>query len=334
MRIALKKLAAYVHGRIEGDENVMIETFGPLDQAGEGCITFLANPKYTHLIYSTKASAVLVSESFQPEHPIKATLLRVPDPYETLAELMTYAQRLTVSMPTGVENPCRVPQDMKIADGIYVGAFSYIADGVQLSKGVKIFPQCYVGNNVEIGENTVINAGVKIYPGCKIGKRCIIHSGVVIGGDGFGFAPTSTGEYEKIPQLGHVEIGDDVEIGANSTVDRATFGATKIASGTKIDNLVQVAHNVEIGKDNILCAQVGVAGSTHIGDHNMIGGQVGIAGHISIGDRNKFGAQSGVPNNVGDDKTLLGYPAIDARQFAKNQVYIKKLGRLFDQGKL
>lgn len=334
MKIALKDLAACVGGRIEGDENTIIEAFGPLDQAGPGSITFLANPKYTHLIYDTAASAVLVSDSFVAEYPVKAALLRVADPYAALAELMTMAQRLTCAAPCGVEEPCRLPDSIVIPDDAYVGAFAYLADGVKIARGVKIYPQCYIGKGVEIGEDTVIYAGARIYPGCRIGARCIIHSGAVIGADGFGFAPTAGGSYEKIPQLGNVEIADDVEIGANTTVDRATFGSTRIGKGTKLDNLVQVAHNVQIGRDNVMAAQVGVAGSTHIGDHNMIGGQVGFAGHITIGSHNCFGAQSGIPNSVGDGKSLLGYPAVEQRQFAKNQVYIKKLGRLFEDGKL
>lgn len=334
MKIALKDLAALVGGRVEGDENVEIESFGPLDQAGKGSITFLANPKYTHLIYSTKASAVLVSNDFKPEQPLSAELLHVADPYATLAELMTQVQRMTMHQPEGIEQPCRVPEGFELPEKAYIGAFAYVADRVKIGKGTKIYPQSYIGHDVEIGEETVINAGVRIYPGCRIGNRCIIHSGTVIGADGFGFAPTASGEYEKIPQLGKVRIDDDVEIGANVTIDRATFGETHIGHGTKIDNLVQVAHNVQIGTNNVFAAQTGIAGSTRIGNDNMIGGQVGFAGHITVGDRNRIGAQSGIPNNVGSDKGLLGYPAIDARQFAKNQVYLKKLGRLFDEGKL
>jgi UDP-3-O-[3-hydroxymyristoyl] glucosamine N-acyltransferase len=334
MKMTLRELASLIGARIEGDETMIVKGFGPLDEAGEGFLTFLANPKYTHLIYNTRASAVLVSEDFVPEKPIAATMVRVKDPYATLAELMTLAQRMTQHSPVGIELPCRVPEGFELPEDAYVGAFAYVSDDVQLGKGVKVYPQVYIGPGCVIGEGTVLNAGVRIYPGCRIGKRCIIHSGAVIGADGFGFAPTASGEYEKIPQLGHVEIADDVEIGANTTIDRATFGATCIGQGTKIDNLVQVAHNVHIGRNNVFAAQGGVAGSTRIGDSNMVGGQVGFAGHITVGDRNQFGAQSGIPNNVGSDNALLGYPAIEARQFAKNQVYIKKLGKLFEQGKL
>lgn len=334
MEITLKELVSHIGGRIEGDETIVVKGFGPLDQAETGYLTFLANPKYTHLIYTTKASAVLVSEDFIPEHPIAATLIRVKNPYATLAELMTLAQQITSHSPVGIEEPCRLPKGFELPEAAYIGAFAYIADDVQIGKGVKIYPQCYIGSGCVIEDDTILYAGVRIYPGCRIGKRCIIHSGAVIGADGFGFAPTASGEYEKIPQLGHVEIADNVEIGANTTIDSATFGATRIGRGTKIDNLVQVAHNVQIGEHNVFAAQVGIAGSARIGDCNMCAGQVGFAGHINVGDRNQFGAQSGIPKDVGSDKMLLGYPAIEARQFAKNQVYIKKLAKLFEQGKL
>ncbi len=329
MKIALKDLAAAVGGRIEGDETAVIESFSQIENATPGSITFLANPKYTHYIYETEAAAVLVSETFVPERPVHTTLLRVKDPYSTLAELMTMAQRLTSHAPQGIEQPVYLPDDFTLPEQGYIGAFTYIGKGVKLGKGVKIYPQVYLGDDVEIGDNTVIRAGVKVYEGCRIGARCIIHSGVVIGADGFGFAPLPDGSYEKIPQMGIVEISDDVEVGANTTIDRATFGSTKIGAGTKLDNLIQVAHNVEIGRNNVFAAQVGIAGSTRIGDSNVVAGQVGFAGHIRVGDRNVIGAQSGVPNSVDSNKRLLGYPAVDARQFAKNLVYIKKLPELF-----
>lgn len=330
MEIALKDLAKVIGATIEGNENVTINSFGPLESATEGCISFLANPKYTHYIYETKASAVLVRNDFEPEKAVEATLLRVADPYATIAELMTHIQRMTVRMPEGIEQPCHLPEGFEATEGCYIGAFSYLGDNVRIGKNVKIFPQTYIGDNVTIDDDSVIRAGVKIYEGCKVGKRCIIHSGAVIGADGFGFAPTPDG-YEKIPQMGNVILDDDTEVGANTTIDRATFGSTHIGKGTKLDNLIQVAHNVQIGKNNVFAAQVGIAGSTHIGDDNMVAGQVGFAGHITVGSRNKFGAQSGIPNSVGNDKSLLGYPAIDARQFAKNLVYIKKLDKLFNK---
>ena len=209
-----------------------------------------------------------------------------------------------------------------------IGAFAYIGKGVRLGKGVTVYPQAYIGDGVCIGEDSVIYAGARIYPYCQIGNRCIVHSGAVIGADGFGFAPGEDG-YSKIPQMGNVILEDDVEVGANTCVDRATMGHTVVGKGTKLDNLIQVAHNVVIGRNNVFASQVGIAGSTHIGDDNMVGGQVGFAGHIAIGSRNKIGAQSGIPNNVGDDRRLMGYPAVDAMTFARNQVYIKRLESLF-----
>ncbi len=331
MEIALKDLAEAIGARIEGDSSVKINSFGQIETAGEGSITFLANPKYTPFIYTTKASAVLVGEDFVLEHPIHASLIRVKDPYTTIAELMRMAEKLLKPSPVGIEQPSFIAEGVEIPDDAYVGAFAYIAKGAKIGKGAKIYPQTYIGENVEIGENTIIRSGVRIYEECKIGARCILHSGSVIGADGFGFAPNEKGVYEKIPQIGNVVLDDDIEIGANTTVDRATFGSTHIHKGTKLDNLIQIGHNVEIGEDNVLCAQVGVAGSTKIGSHNILAGQVGVAGHIQIGDHNTIGAQSGIPNNVGDGKTLLGYPAIDARQFAKNLVYIKKLDKLFEK---
>jgi UDP-3-O-[3-hydroxymyristoyl] glucosamine N-acyltransferase len=330
MEIALRDLAAAIGARIEGDDSVRINNFGQIESATKGCITFLANPKYTHFIYTTKASAVLVSNDFVAEHPIEATLLRVADPYATIADLMRMVEKMQRHNPIGLEQPCYLPEGFQLPTDAYIGAFTYIGKGVKLGDGVKIYPQCYIGDGVEIGDGTIIRAGVKIYEGCKIGKHCILHSGVVIGADGFGFAP-SNGSYEKIPQMGNVLLDDDIEVGANTTIDRATFGSTHIGKGTKLDNLIQIGHNVEIGEHNVLCAQVGVAGSAHIGSHNQLGGQVGVAGHIKIGNYNQVGAQSGIPNNVGDKNTLLGYPAIDARQFAKNLVYIKKLEQLFNK---
>lgn len=327
MEISIKELASIIGATIEGREDVCVHDFAKIEEATDGTLTFLANPKYTHYIYETKATAVLVRRDFVSEHPINATLLRVDDPYATLANLLNIVQSQR-PQPQGIEEPCHIGNNTEIPEGVYVGAFAYIGNGVKLGKNVKIYPQSYIGDGCEIGDNTIIRAGVRIYEGCHIGRRCIIHSGVVIGADGFGFAPKQDG-YEKIPQTGIVEIEDDVEIGANTTIDRATFGKTRIGAGTKLDNLIQVAHNVTLGKNNVFAAQTGIAGSTKIGDWNCVGGQCGFAGHITVGSQNEFGAQSGIPNNVSDRNRLIGYPAIDARQFAKTQVYLKKIGDLF-----
>lgn len=330
MELTPQLIASLIGGKVEGDGNVSITGFATIEEAGAGCITFLANPKYTNFIYDTKASAVLISDDLILEKPVSPVLIRVKDPYVALADLMNEMQKMR-PQPRGIEQPCFIAEGVSVPDDAYVGAFTYIANDVKLGKGVKIYPQVYIGAGCVIGEGSVIRSGVRVYEGCKIGNRCIIHSGTVIGADGFGFAPKSDGTYEKIPQIGNVVLEDDVEIGANTCVDRATFGSTHIGKGTKLDNLIQVAHNVEIGTCNVFAAQSGVAGSTKIGDYNMVGGQCGFAGHIHVGSMNQIGAQSGIPNNVGDKKRIIGYPAVDIRQFAKTQVYLKRLGELFEK---
>ena len=329
MEITPQGLAALTGGTVVGDPAAVIKGFAKIEEAKEGDLSFIANPKYAHFIHTTRATAVLVGDDFDPQGECHATLIKVADPYSALAALMRMVDSAR-PRPVGIESPSYISEGVEVPEGAYVGAFAYIGKGVRLGRNVKIYPQAYVGDGVEIGDDTVIRAGVKIYEGCRIGKRCIIHSGAVIGADGFGFAPKD-GHYEKIPQMGIVAISDDVEIGANTTIDRATFGQTSVGRGTKLDNLIQVAHNVTIGEDNVFASQTGIAGSVHIGNQNMVGGQCGFAGHIKVGDNNEIGAQSGIPNNVGDNKRLLGYPAIDVRQFAKNQVYIKNLGKLFSE---
>ena len=329
MEITPKGLAALTGGEVDGDADAILTGFAKIEEAKQGDLSFIANPKYAHYALSTKATALLVGKDFEREAGVTATLIRVDDPYATLAHLLRIIESMK-PQKTGIEQPCYISDGVTLPDNIYVGAFAYIGKGVKLGNNVKIYPQAYIGDGVTIGDDTVVRSGVKIYEGCKIGNRCILHSGVVIGADGFGFAPKD-GKFEKIPQTGIVVIEDDVEIGANTTVDRATFGCTKVGRGTKLDNLIMVAHNVTIGEDNVFASQTGIAGSTHIGSHNMVAGQCGFAGHITIGDNNVFGAQSGIPNNVGDGKRLMGYPAVEARQFAKNQVYIKNLGKLYEE---
>lgn len=329
MEITPKGIAALAGGEVEGDENVGITGFAKIEEAREGDLSFIANPKYAHYINTTSASAVLVGRDFKPEGPYTATLIRVDDPYATLASLLRHVTA-SAPVPEGIEEPCHIAGGVEIPEHAYIGAFAYIGKGVKLGKRVRIYPQAYIGDGVEIGDDSVIRSGVKIYEGCRIGARCIIHSGAVIGADGFGFAPHE-GRFEKIPQTGIVEIQDDVEIGANTCVDRATFGTTVVGSGTKLDNLIQVAHNVTIGSNNVFASQTGIAGSTKIGNGNMVGGQCGFAGHITVGDFNEFGAQSGIPSSVGDRNRLIGYPAIDARLFARNAVYMKRLGELFKE---
>jgi UDP-3-O-[3-hydroxymyristoyl] glucosamine N-acyltransferase len=325
MRVTVEQLAALVNGTIEGDATAYIDNYSKIEEATKGCLTFLANPKYTHYIYTTQATAVLVRKDFKPEQKVKATLIRVDDPYETLAHLLNFVNS---QQPTkkGIEQPCHLGSEMP--DDVYVGAFAYVGENVTVGKNAKIYPQVYVGDNVTLGDDVILYPGVKIYHGCRIGNRCIIQAGAVIGGDGFGFAPKEDGSYEKIAQVGIVIIEDDVEIGANTTIDRATMGATLIKKGTKLDNLIQIAHNVEVGENNVFAAQVGVAGSTKIGKHNMVGGQVGFAGHITVGDNNGIGAQSGLPKSIGSDLQLLGSPPVNVKEFFKNHLYTQRLSEM------
>lgn len=331
MKFSADFIASQVGGRVEGDGSIEVDSFCKIDEGHPGALSFLANPKYTHHIYTTTASVVLVSRDFKPEQPVSATLIHVDDPYQTLSALLTMVDAVANPQPSGIEQPCFIAQGVELSDDCYVGAFAYIGRGASIGKNVKIYPQAYIGDGVTIGDGSIIYAGVKIYKGCRIGARCIIHAGTVIGADGFGFAPTADGSYKKIPQLGIVEIADYVEIGANTTIDRAVMGATRIGRGTKLDNLIQVAHNVEIGHDTVMAAQSGIAGSTKLGSNCMIGGQVGFAGHITVGDRVSIGAQSGIPNNVADDSRLMGYPAGPAGDFARQAVYLKRLGELFSR---
>lgn len=332
MELTAAQLAEIVNGDVVGDASVRISTYAKIEEAGQGALTFLANPKYEHYIYDTNASAVLVRRDFNPEKEIKATLVKVDDPYATLADLLNLISKTVIPEKKGIESPVFVAEGVELPDDVYLGCFSYIGSGARIGRNVKIYPQCYIGDNVVIKDNTTLYAGVKVYYGCEIGSNCIIHAGAVIGSDGFGFAPKNGG-YEKIAQIGKVVIEDNVEIGANTTVDRATMGATVVHHGVKLDNLIQVAHNVEIGENTVIAAQTGIAGSTKIGKHNMVGGQVGFAGHIVIGDGNKFGAQAGVHSNPGDGKTVIGYPAVDARSFMRQSAYLKRLGELFDSVK-
>ncbi len=328
MEFSANQIAAMVNGTVEGNGEITVSTFAKIEDGRPGAISFLANPKYTNYIYDTKSSVVLVSRTFEPEREVSATLIRVDDPYSTVAALLEMASKYIVVHPTGVEQPSFVAEGVEIPADAYVGAFAYIAPGVKIGRGAKIYPQTYIGAGVEIGEDAVIYSGVKIYYGCKIGARCVLHSGVVIGSDGFGFAPKD-GVYHKIPQLGNVVLDDDIEIGANTVVDRAMMGSTHIHSGVKLDNLVQVAHNCEIGANTVMAAQVGVAGSTKIGAQCVVGGQVGFAGHIHIGDDVQIGAQSGVPKNVKNGSRIQGYPAVDYGDFARQTVNVKNLTKLY-----
>lgn len=331
MEFTAQNIANLVNGTVEGDANVCVDSFCKIEEGRPGAISFLANPKYAHFIYDTKASVVLVADDFEPQMPISATLIRVADPYQTIAKLLEVASQAAMQHPTGVEQPSFVAADAQVGDDAYIGAFAYIGAGAKIGKGAKIYPQSYIGAGCSVGEDTVIYPGVKVYVGCTIGSNCIIHSGAVIGADGFGFAPDAQGVYNKIPQMGNVAIADNVEIGANTTIDRAMMGSTRIGKGVKLDNLVQIAHNVEVGDNTVMAAQAGVAGSAKIGSGCMLGGQVGVAGHITVGDGTQVGAQSGIPNNVKPGSRIMGYPAVPALTFARQTALLRRLPDLFDQ---
>lgn len=328
MQLTAGTIAQYIGGTVDGCADVTVHNFAKIEEATPGTITFLANPKYTHYIYSTKASVVLVSNDFVAEQPVAATLIRVADPYSALSVLMGVAAKALQPDHEGVEQGSYIADGVEIPQGCYVGAFAYIAKGARIGKNVKIYPQVYVGEGVVIGDDTVLYPGVKVYYGCKIGQRCVIHAGAVIGSDGFGFAPDDKGVYHKIAQLGIVEIDDDVEIGANTTIDRSTMGRTYIARGAKLDNLIQVAHNVEIGHDTVVASQSGIAGSSKVGAHCMLGGQVGVAGHISIGDGVAVGAQTGIPKSIAAGSRIMGTPAMPAGEYARMVAAQKKLVEL------
>lgn len=331
MQLTAEIIANHLGGELEGNGNVPVSDFAKIEEATPGTITFLANPKYMHHIYTTGASVVLVRRDFVAESPIKATLIRVDDPYVALSGLLSLAAKYIQPQPVGIEQPCHIAEGVDIADDCYVGAFAYIGKGATIGKGVKIYPQVYIGDGVVVGDSTIIYPGAKIYYNCRIGRRCVIHAGAVIGADGFGFAPDAQGVYHKIEQIGIVELEDDVEIGANTTIDRSTMGSTHIGRGVKLDNLIQIAHNVKVGHDTVMASQVGVAGSTTIGANCMFGGQVGIAGHIAVGDRTNIGAQSGIPNNVAADSRILGSPAIPWRDYARVVAATKQLPELLQR---
>lgn len=324
-----EQIATVLNGTIEGDSSVVVNNFSRIEDGKPGTLTFLANPKYTHYIYSTDASIVLVNNDFVADQPVKATLIRCFNAYAALAILLDMVEK-TKPQKSGIEAMSYIATNVNYGENIYVGAFAYIAENVLIGNNTKIYPQVYIGENVTIGDNTIIYPGAKVYQGCTIGNNCIIHAGAVIGSDGFGFAPED-GIYKKIPQMGIVIIEDDVEIGANTTIDRAVMDATVVHRGVKLDNLIQIAHNVEIGENTVMAAQVGVSGSTKIGKHCVFGGQVGLGGHITIGDNSSVGAQSGIISNIESDSKILGSPAIPVKNFFKSSVVFPKLPDMYRQ---
>lgn len=332
MVFTAQQIASYTGGTVDGNPEATVSTFAKIEEGVEGAISFLANVKYEHYIYETKSSVVLVNRDFQPSQPVAATLVRVDNAYESVAKLLQLYQSMQEKR-VGIDSLAFIHPSAKIGKDCYVGPFVAIAEGVEIGDGCVLHPHVTVGKNAKVGNGTEIYSNAVIYHDCKVGNNCILHAGCVIGADGFGFAPAADG-YEKIPQIGIVTIEDNVEIGANTCVDRSTMGSTIIRKGVKLDNLVQIAHNVEVGANTVMSSQVGVAGSAKVGEWCMFGGQVGIAGHISVGDRTNIGAQSGVAGgNLAKrgGATLMGYPAVEHRKFAKNSAALNALPDLLKE---
>jgi UDP-3-O-[3-hydroxymyristoyl] glucosamine N-acyltransferase len=330
MEFSAKQIADILHGKIEGNENTLVDNFSKIEEGKPGTLTFLGNPKYGCYIYETQASVALVNEDFIPEKelPPSLTLIRVQDAYAALSVLFNLVEQ-SKPKKKGIDPLSFISSTAKLKpEEIYVGAFAYIGENVGIGKNVAIYPQVYIGDNVNIGDDTIIYAGVKIYDGCRIGKRCILHSGAVIGADGFGFAKEGD-TYKKIPQLGNVVIEDDVEIGANATIDRAALESTIIRKGVKLDNLVHIAHNVEIGENTALAGQVGIAGSVKIGKNCVFGGQAGVGGHIKIEDNVSVGAQAGIISNIKTGRNIMGSPVTDLQTFLRSSVIFPKLPEMY-----
>lgn len=327
MKFTAEQIAGILEGDIVGNAQVEVSSLSKIEEGTEGSLTFLANPKYTPYIYTTKASIAIVNKSFQPEHTISSTLIKVDDAYKSFSKLLEYYNQIKLNK-SGIDQPTSVSDSAQLGDNIYLGAFTYVGDNVVIGDNVKIFPNCYIGDNVVIKDNTIVFSGAKIYSECIVGSNCVINSGAIIGADGFGFTPNEKGEYSKVPQIGNVILEDFVDIGAATTIDRATLGSTIIRQGVKLDNQIQIAHNVEIGKNTVIAAQTGIAGSTKIGENCQIGGQVGIVGHITIGNNVRIQAQSGIGRNVHDNEVLQGSPALNYGDYNKSYVHFKNLPKL------
>ncbi len=326
MNFSAVQIAQLIQGKIEGNAETPVVGFGKIEEAGPQQLAFLANPKYEEYLYTTRAAIVIINEAQELKQPVQATLIRVPDAYTAFATLLDMYQQMQTKQLSGIQQPSYIDASVTISEGVFVGAFAYIGKNVKIGKGVKIFPQVFVGDEVTIGDGTVLHPGVKIYHQCNIGKGVTIHAGTVVGSDGFGFAPQADGSLKKVPQTGNVVIEDGVEIGAGTTIDRATIGSTLIKAGAKIDNLVQVAHNVEIGNNTVIAAQTGISGSTRLGNNIMIGGQAGIVGHLQIADGTRINAQSGVTKSIKQPGTAItGSPAYEYTAALRSQVAARRL---------
>ncbi len=328
MTFTAAQIAALINGKIEGDANAVVGSFGKIEEAKEGQLAFLANPKYEEYLYTTKASIIIINDTLELKQPVEAALIRVPDAYTAFANLLSKYKQMMQQQLTGIQQPVYIASSASYGQNVFIGAFAYLGENVSLGNDTKIYPGVFLGDNVKVGSHTVIHPGAKIYHDCMIGSHVIIHAGTVIGSDGFGFAPQADGSFQKVPQIGNVVIEDNVEIGANTTIDRATIGSTIIRAGAKLDNLIQVAHNVEIGSSTVVAAQAGISGSTKVGKGVMIGGQAGLVGHINIGDDAKINAQSGVSKSIEPGKAVTGSPAYDYTSALRSQAISRNLPEL------
>jgi len=327
MKFTAAQIAGILEGEVIGNPDALVFKLAKIEEGTEGSLTFLANPKYVNFIYTTQATITIVNNDFVPENELSTTLIKVEDAYQSFSKILEYYNQVKL-MKSGIEQPSVISENVTYGEQLYLGSFSYVGKNVTIGNNVKIYPNCFIGDNVSIGDNCIFFAGVKIYSETEIGNNCNFHSGSVVGSDGFGFAPTEDGTFSKIPQIGNVIIEDDVEIGANTTIDRATLGITLIRKGVKLDNHIQIAHNVEIGENTVIAAQTGIAGSTKIGSNCLIGGQVGVAGHLTIGNNVRVQAQSGIGKNIPDGEIIQGSPAFNYSDFSKSYVHFRNLPKI------
>lgn len=328
MEFSAQQIATFLNGTIEGNPEIKVSSFSKIEEGKPGTLTFLANPKYEHHIYNTKASIVLVNNDFMPAEPVQATIIRVANAYAALAMLLNIVEQHKHKLHVGIDSTAFIAPSAQVGADCYIGHFAYIGENAKVGKNCRIYPNVYIGDNVTIGDNCILYPHTTIYESCLVGNNCILHAGAVIGADGFGFAPEGE-QYKKIPQLGNVILEDDVEVGANTTIDRAVMDSTIIRRGVKLDNLVQIAHNVDVGENTVMAAQVGIAGSVKVGKHCMFGGQVGLAGHIKIADNVTLGAQAGIISDVKESTTLLGAPAIHAKDFMRSSAIFNRLPEMY-----
>ncbi len=328
MEFSALQIATFLSGTVEGDPEIKVYNVAKIEEGTPGMLSFLANPKYSQYLYTTKSSIVLINNDFELQDKVSATLIRVPDAYAAFAQLLGLYQQF-MQAKSGVSSLSFISKDAAYGDDVYIGEFAFIGERVKIGNRVKIYPQAYIGDDCVIGDDTVIYAGAKLYAQTVVGKSCILHSGCVIGADGFGFAPQEDGSYKKIPQIGNVSIGDNVEIGANTCVDCATMGSTRIHDGVKLDNLIQIAHNVELGNNTAMAAQTGVSGSTKIGANCIVAGQVGIAGHLHIANNTKIGAQSGIISNIKrEGEEVMGSPVMPVKDFLRMSIHLRQMDKL------